>query len=67
MIHEEWNHELSWACGRNLSMSHCFASSDSEEQTDVKMQRLIGHYGAERVSHAKDSCCFFMFEPNVSK
>lgn len=49
----EWNTEMLWARARPLSMIHCFEQL-TEEPNCSRMEPLIKHYGATRVSKAKD-------------
>lgn len=58
VIADEYGAELSWARGRKLSCVHAFG--DPDDDADVKaVDGLIGHYGLERVSKAKDWYSFY--------
>lgn len=55
VIPNELDEELAWARGRRLSCIHAFGNLDVPEEAKA-VEVLIEHYGAERVSKAKDSC-----------
>jgi hypothetical protein len=57
VIPNELDAELEWARGRRLSCIHAFGNLDVPEEAKA-VEALIGHYGVDRVSKAKD--CFLV-------